>query len=95
MTDASLEPHRDPTREADREDDREDHRGDDPELPETVVTFGGNGGQRYHRQDPLADDPAPACGAHGRNPLAKPRRAIESHYDPCGTCFHDLDRDDE
>lgn len=56
------------------------------ELPETVVTVGGNS-KLYHREDPTSGEPEPFCSAAGETFYRKDRETIESHYEPCTHCF--------
>lgn len=67
--------------------------GEEGDLPDVVVTFGGSGGGLFHQPMPC-DEPRAACGTHGRNPLFKRRELIESHYRPCLTCFPRTRRDE-
>ena len=57
---------------------------------EVVLTFGNSGRKVYHRPVMGPDgDSQPRCGARGGTLFKKKRSLIESHYDPCGTCFPD------
>lgn len=58
-----------------------------PDDVETVLTFGGRGGGRFHIAVRRDGELQAVCGQYGRNPLLKDRVVIESHYDPCSNCF--------
>ena len=62
------------------------------DRPDEVLTFGGTGGQKYHRIVEFRGEIQPACSQTGRNPLRKDRAVIESHYEPCQHCFPNTDQ---